>query len=856
MAFVKVSANLKLDNPHIDGLLTKLGFGREWKATVPALGDRWSADLAEGYGWFYNSSVRYVEGLQCLTPKGVPGTYSMYPTAGYYRREGAGDTLKRLEIKTHLTIKESNQTVAARGWSSYVDINFALGGLGSESNATIIINSGKWVLSPSTRQYNAVRRIQLIGKTVGDTGNYNNYEHIGDFTTVDYYRNIRFSCGYGPPVIGSNLNEFNADINGGGILIEYLPNDAEDTGGADPTTIALFIPRLTEDSVDTNQELFFDSLTDPYNSAVIQTTTLMAKTAYDKQYKILTSFDELNLFSSEEGEIILDIEWIDDHIVLTSYNKNTITNALEVGTQITYAPEDFTFKNTLNQDCLWTTINGRKIKVTAIGSSYSIDLQELTYNKVAGITLKPTTYTKVPADISYTPIYTATLNKTTQYPGLKPGTLCCAVDYYRTDLEYDDDGDITSGTINYDKSRPILTLYTSKNTPACFYGISEFRTATLTAGSSTLVQTQDNNNMRLQKVSGVMDDSWQNHSIDIEIESFTGTIPNTEPNCKVILDVSLDGVTEYRHFTGYLTGDYTKESINDAREQSILRLNAQDPINARLNNKLIYWQGAFDGMDCTTAFEYILNCAGVPDSMIVVEEALLEYSENNVGTMHNLIIPMNKKRGIKNYLFTPETKVPDVITALVDACGGNSTLMWGTDVYGRYCLKTKPTYIHGVSTIDFTIDEDTLTESDICFSFSRSENYEDFANVFIIIGGHGWSSDTRLYINGANINIPTSPNFYGDVKYKFEWIDNENSVLKTMAKAVREADDNIHRIYFELHNQPALSPDDYVKVQVNSGLDITTNSVYRIVNKSYSLDCMKNEYIQQLEAVLVYVPSS
>jgi hypothetical protein len=71
MAYSRVAANLLVDYPHVDGMLTTLYVGRDWQAIEPRRDTGgFSPDVEGQYGWYYDNKFEYLERLGGIAPLG------------------------------------------------------------------------------------------------------------------------------------------------------------------------------------------------------------------------------------------------------------------------------------------------------------------------------------------------------------------------------------------------------------------------------------------------------------------------------------------------------------------------------------------------------------------------------------------------------------------------------------------------------------------------------------------------------------------------------------------------------------------------------------------------------------------
>ncbi len=78
MSYPRAFCQFVFDYPHCDGMLTRLGIGRDWEAREPRQDEwAWTGDVSADLGWHYGGQFEYLKTLRGIAPVGTWGTPTM-----------------------------------------------------------------------------------------------------------------------------------------------------------------------------------------------------------------------------------------------------------------------------------------------------------------------------------------------------------------------------------------------------------------------------------------------------------------------------------------------------------------------------------------------------------------------------------------------------------------------------------------------------------------------------------------------------------------------------------------------------------------------------------------------------------
>lgn len=390
-------------------------------------------------------------------------------------------------------------------------------------------------------------------------------------------------------------------------------------------------------------------------------------------------------------------------------------------------------------------------------------------------------------------------------------------------------------------SQPALQFTGPGDDRAVFYNLHEVRQPTIAAGTSLPVSSLTSDTLRVRSISGSINDTWRNARLSAEVEARAGsTLADLQPNGKVTAAVALieSGVapTWYSQFTGYLIpAEHERYSISRTRAE----VQAGDGIQVRLRNKHMVWYSAFEGWAVDVAWRYVLNCCGIPDSLISVDAGV-----SAVAMGDNYYLPLSQHQGIRNLQFKPD----DLVVSALDVICDTRDLEWGITEAGMYFLR--PRLEHVADYYDWTLDDDTLTAEDMVTQFRSARSIDDYVNIVQVIAGQGWGSVRKTLLDLPSIQTSTAENFIGDDWWRVETMPDGDDPVQLANLLWKQRHSMARTIVWRDHHHPELMPDDYVRVQATS-VDLPNNTIFRITAKDWSLDAHSNTFEQTLTGVIV-----
>lgn len=499
-------------------------------------------------------------------------------------------------------------------------------------------------------------------------------------------------------------------------------------------------------------------------------------------------------FGAEPVYQVLKVEYLDGYLLVRSGDQEAVWE---------YGGE-------------WTSAGGKTvdfalgtgpIEFRVIGQPAMINVQQLTYP--ASAIIKPRLGLGAPAEYEQTPSYRI-------LAGLATGTAITAASETMTPAEF---------------TRPAVTFTTSDTSNrAILYCVQEYRAATIGAADSNPVNTQDFDALRLVGISGHLDDRWRGATVEGTIRAAPGvTLATNKPNTKVAARLSGDaGASWTTMFTGYSVppGKAKSEGV----QAVVAEIQCVDIIGARLQHKQMGEHCSYEAWVEKDAWEYILTRAGVPAAL------------QNIDATFTGLLPTSKQKGARKLRFTADTGVISALDTLAEVRGRR----WGVGYDGVVFVGEPLT--HTAADYDFTVDEDTATLEDVVNTFSSEQALADFANLLRVMVAEGADAAAKQYINYASITDATAADFIGDIWEKYSYYPDGDDVSIIGDKLWAEVAQFQQAIRFEMTDHPEYLPDMYVQVDF-SNVDIVTNSIFRVTDKSWSEN--DGRYRQTLEAVLV-----
>jgi len=394
------------------------------------------------------------------------------------------------------------------------------------------------------------------------------------------------------------------------------------------------------------------------------------------------------------------------------------------------------------------------------------------------------------------------------------------------------------------RCRPAVT-FTGGNDRAVLYNLMEYRAATVGGAVSNPGQTLGNEALKLKSLSGELTSSWHGGTLEAELEARLGhTMAELTPNCKVTGKVSLDAGSTYTTlFTGYSTP--AEKWLNESKlGRTKATLHAVDWIEARGKHHQLYGHCSYEGWPVDDAFEYLLNRAGVPSSLIAVDAGV---SAAVLGPYYYL--PIGNPKGERCLQF----RVDENIVAALDQICELRDLQWGVNQLGVCFLRRRLT--HTAGHYDYTVDDDSADASNL-LAFKHVRSVQDYFNVLLVLSGEGFSMAARQLVDMDSIGTYGSADYVGEDWWRVEAQPEGDNPDLIANRLWQQRSENAHLIYWKTSAHVELLPDQELRVQV-SGVDVPTNSIYRITRKAWRVDDPEgaNRLSQEIEAVLVEVGS-
>lgn len=393
-------------------------------------------------------------------------------------------------------------------------------------------------------------------------------------------------------------------------------------------------------------------------------------------------------------------------------------------------------------------------------------------------------------------------------------------------------------------SKPRLNFTGPGTARAVFYNLQEFRNPVIGAASSAPVSSVGNDQLRVREASGSLNDRWRGATATVVVQAKVGNVlPALPPNSKVTIDIGLKESAAlppgYIQHTGYIL---PPEFEKTPPEQVSATIHCADGVEARLQHKTMKWMCSFEEQPVDGAFKYILNCAGIPNSMISIDAAITPAAMGDA-----YYLPVNDPKGERLLKFRPDHAVISALDTIVEV----RDLDWGIDQNGDYFLR--PRLVHTPGAFDWTLKDDTAVEDDIIYSFRAARSLDDFANVIYVLAGSGWTASASLLWDFLSITDPTAADFIGDDWWKVELVPDGDDAAELAARLWAQRSRLAHMIFWTNRAYPNLMPDHYVRVQ-STNMAVPNNTIFKITRKAWRCARGGSDFAQDFEGVIVEEP--
>lgn len=414
----------------------------------------------------------------------------------------------------------------------------------------------------------------------------------------------------------------------------------------------------------------------------------------------------------------------------------------------------------------------------------------------------------------------------------------------------------------------------SPNYRAALYNIQEYRTAVLSTGVSNIQSTQDNPNFILEELSGETRLDYKGSTMKALITCAPGEeLATIGANCGVrgLVNVHDGETSEQYNFPVTGTPYFTQMFSGYAEAPSKIKppgvagniraeVTASDIISSRLRKKCIDYQCSFEGntygngWTVQSAFQYLLNSAGVPNSLISINAA-----------MPIVNMPISQNPGKRLFKFQPDADYAQVIDTVVKAgwCwsvanpGAKRGMVWGVNPAGVVFLDVAREWD---GTIDYTLDANSAVPEDMVMNFRSSKSLSEFKNILTVMAGEGEDAVARMLYDEGSWSDASASNFIGDIWKEFKSYPDGTDINAITNEIWERIARWNNFIQWETDDNPWLMPNNMVAVYPQGlssgaypdmkGLEIPAGSVYEIISKSW-LSKAGGRFSQTLQAVRV-----
>lgn len=393
----------------------------------------------------------------------------------------------------------------------------------------------------------------------------------------------------------------------------------------------------------------------------------------------------------------------------------------------------------------------------------------------------------------------------------------------------------SSTAVDQATDKPVVTFTCAgRERPVC-YAVFQTHSPTFTAANSSPydITTDDASDCyKVLAASWYITDIGRNQRAELTIQANNAASETWRGNQKVTLKAGVQteadagNPTLTTQFVGYLK---RFERIKDPDEQGVAtwRWYVEDGIGARLEGKkFMLWHNAYGGWNSSSAFVQVLQRCGVPDALMD-----LDLPANTIGdgiggqTVNSATLPHGDRPGDLLFNFNHE----EGAVAALDKMAKSIGCEFGYDAPdGSYFVQEAVRTWDG--TIDFTLSDDTTTETDLVRALTVERGNDEFRNHLALFGGQGQAAQ------GVYMNLRDSAYLPGSALYVGEdWWDvqTEAEVANPVLVAQRRFAEYVKRgivLTWETHAKPTLFPNHHVLVDVD-GMDVPVGSVFRIVDK-------------------------
>lgn len=289
----------------------------------------------------------------------------------------------------------------------------------------------------------------------------------------------------------------------------------------------------------------------------------------------------------------------------------------------------------------------------------------------------------------------------------------------------------------------------------------------------------------------------------------------------------------------YLMNPVRVRSGEDVMGAQMYQLSFGDFVVARmrLHKQLIDYRQAA-GQNLVTWFQGIWQRMGIAATLV---DDLTD-SQRAAG----FTIPLAPLRSTPQLAPADGAGVESHIDEVMLACG----FRWGISSAGRPFIAESYKYIHGTTSIDFILDQDTVTPEDTIQFIEHTANTTRQTNRYKIYTGQGIHQE--VHYKGESLatrEAGVADNWERVVTFRNR-IDAGLAHNRTATALSEEAD----RLAWGTVARPDLPSGSYVQVNQVDWLDVPVGMVFQIAERNTVIDSQSDIALLDCEGVVVYVP--
>ena len=350
-----------------------------------------------------------------------------------------------------------------------------------------------------------------------------------------------------------------------------------------------------------------------------------------------------------------------------------------------------------------------------------------------------------------------------------------------------------------------------------------------------------NGGASIERISGHMTDAWKGNTFEADLicdEGQETALTAWQGGQKVQATVgwrSTDAADDScTAFVGYMRDGYPEINKNPHQPNRVrVKLSVEDGY-AKLADQRCKDCGPFAGWAFVDAFEFLCLMGGIPP-------ALIDHTDIVPGDLPNLgILPCRGADPL--FEFGSDRSIPVALDVIcTEMSRGALQVQWTFALNGKVCARLKPTYAApggGDWTLPgyWTLDDEAVPQHDQLQDVTVHQSVRERGNWIAVVAGRAGTETYRVLADLGSIFDPTKPNFIGQIKPEFVHLpdadDDPTAIDELVLKILGDRTERHREITWPTRFHTTVAPDTWVRVQT-SHLNVTTNAVFRVTDKSY-----------------------